>query len=63
MNADPPERKRGVSSSCAETTTPRCLQEMYNIPSAPSTVTNNSLYVSGLGVGEHASQDDLQVSA
>ncbi|KAI0760227.1 peptidase S8/S53 domain-containing protein [Fomes fomentarius] len=59
-NADPLKRKRGVPSSCAETTTPRCLQEMYNIPSAPSTVTNNSLYVSGLGVGEHASQDDLQ---
>ncbi|RPD75551.1 subtilisin-like protein [Lentinus tigrinus ALCF2SS1-7] len=52
-------RRDAGASSCEDTMTPQCLQTMYNIPSAPATAQNNSLYVTGLG-GQVASTSDLQ---
>ncbi|EJF57700.1 subtilisin-like protein [Dichomitus squalens LYAD-421 SS1] len=48
-----------VPSSCAQITTPQCLQALYNIPSVPATAAGNSLGVSGFS-NEVANQTDLQ---
>lgn len=48
-----------VPSSCAEKTTPECLQAIYNIPAAPATAAGNSLAVSGF-LNEVADSSDLR---
>ncbi|KAI0642674.1 family S53 protease-like protein [Trametes meyenii] len=52
-------KKEAPQASCADSVTPLCLQELYNIPSGPSTVASNSLAVSGFG-GEVANTTDLK---
>ncbi|KAF7300305.1 Peptidase S53 domain-containing protein [Mycena chlorophos] len=50
---------RAVPSSCTETITPTCLQDIYGIPSAPGTQASNSLAVSGF-IEQFANQADLK---
>ncbi|KAI0716532.1 peptidase S8/S53 domain-containing protein [Earliella scabrosa] len=47
------------SSSCAKRTTPKCLQDLYNIPDTPATADGNSIAVSIFG-NELADLGDLK---
>ncbi|CDO69086.1 hypothetical protein BN946_scf184992.g35 [Trametes cinnabarina] len=42
-----PVLSRASSSKCANGTTPACLQELYNIPTTPASVSSNKLAVTG----------------
>ncbi len=45
---------------CSQQIFPECLQDLYNIPTAAATASNNSLAVSGY-LREMATEDDLSV--
>ena len=51
---------RAVPSSCGSTTTPACLQALYNIPSTAATETSNTLAVTGF-INQYAKEHDLQL--
>ncbi|KAI9069018.1 family S53 protease-like protein [Trametes sanguinea] len=42
-----PVLPRASSSKCANGTTPACLQELYNIPATPASVSSNKMAVTG----------------
>ncbi|EIW55937.1 subtilisin-like protein [Trametes versicolor FP-101664 SS1] len=42
-----PLKRTGQSTSCAEAMTPKCLQALYNIPSAPATSAGNGIVIDG----------------
>lgn len=50
---------RAVPSSCADTITPTCLQDLYGIPATPATQSSNGLGVSGF-IEQFANQADLE---
>ncbi|KAM5532455.1 hypothetical protein V8D89_013871 [Ganoderma adspersum] len=52
-------KRAAIDSSCTQTMTPQCLQEIYNIPTTPVTAPGNSIGVSGFA-NEVANQTDLQ---
>ncbi|TFK80828.1 family S53 protease-like protein [Polyporus arcularius HHB13444] len=41
------QERASVPASCANQTTPACLQALYNIPATPATAPTNNLYVAG----------------
>ncbi|KAF9069627.1 family S53 protease [Rhodocollybia butyracea] len=49
----------GVNASCADTITPECLQDLYDIPSTPATQSTNRIAVPGM-IGYYAQNADLQ---
>ncbi|TBU25599.1 subtilisin-like protein [Dichomitus squalens] len=51
-------RREDVPASCDQRMTPSCLQALYNIPSAPATAANNSIFVGGFN-SNMATQADL----
>ncbi|KAL1941498.1 hypothetical protein VTO73DRAFT_6937 [Trametes versicolor] len=55
-----PSKRRDQSTSCAEATTPKCLQALYNIPSTPATAAGNGIAIGGSSA-QVADLDDLKV--
>ncbi|KAL1941499.1 hypothetical protein VTO73DRAFT_6938 [Trametes versicolor] len=47
------------TATCAEAMTPQCLQNLYNIPSAPATASGNSIVIGG-SAGQAADLKDLK---
>lgn len=55
-----PSKRRDQFTSCAEATTPKCLQALYNIPSTPATAAGNGIAIGGSSA-QVADLDDLKV--
>ncbi|KAI0693673.1 family S53 protease [Cerioporus squamosus] len=53
-----PSKRTTPPSLCSQQIYPECLEDLYNIPTAAATTSNNSLAVSGY-LGEMATEDDL----
>ncbi|KAI0674061.1 family S53 protease-like protein [Trametes maxima] len=54
-----PAVPRDSTSNCSNGTTPACLQELYNIPSTPASISSNKLGVTG-HFGNNAHYDFLE---
>ncbi len=54
------QERAAVPASCANQTTPACLQALYNIPTTPATAQSNNIYVAGY-LDEIANVSEVQV--
>jgi tripeptidyl-peptidase-1 len=50
----------GIDASCSTVITPRCLQQIYDIPSSPARLGGNAITVTGYG-GQFVQDADVQV--